>query len=143
MGVTNPAQQGHPGRIAPERVEKPWGHEVRFVRTDRYAGKELFIRAGSQLSLQLHERKDEAFLVREGTLELVLGRGSAQRVVSMGPGEAWHLTPGTIHRFRAITDCLLFEVSTPELEDVVRLEDDYGREGTSDAPTAPPSKPAR
>jgi mannose-6-phosphate isomerase-like protein (cupin superfamily) len=114
-------------------VEKPWGYELRFVRTDRYAGKLIFIKAASQLSLQYHERKDEAFLVHEGTLELVLGRGEDQRVERLGPGEGWRIEPGTVHRFRAVTDCTLFEVSTPELEDVVRLEDDFGREGTSDA----------
>ena len=116
-----------------ERVEKPWGYELRFICTDRYAGKLLFIKAGSQLSLQYHERKDEAFLVAEGTLELVLGQGAEQRVERMEPGQSMHITPKTIHRFRAVTDCKLFEVSTPELDDVVRIEDDFGREGTSDA----------
>lgn len=115
-----------------ERVDKPWGYELRFVRTDRYAGKVLFIKAGSQLSLQYHERKDEAFLVQQGEMELVLGQGADQRVERLVAGRSWHISPLTIHRFRAVTDCLLFEVSTPELEDVVRLEDDYGREGTSD-----------
>ena len=114
-----------------QKVVKPWGHEIRFICTERFAGKVLFIRAGSQLSLQYHERKEEAFLVQDGTLELVLGRGSSQRVERLGPGQSWHITPGTVHRFRAVTDCTLFEVSTPELDDVVRLEDDYGREGTS------------
>lgn len=111
-----------------ERVEKPWGYELRFARTDRYCGKVLFIRAGNQLSLQYHRVKDEAFLVHEGSLELVLGHGAEQTVVHMEPGASRRIQPGTVHRFRAITDCLLFEVSTPELEDVVRLEDDYGRE---------------
>lgn len=115
------------------RVDKPWGYEQRFVRTDRYAGKLLFIKAGSQLSLQYHERKDEAFYVQEGTLDFVVGRGAEERVERLGPGESRHITPFTVHRFRAVTDVLLFEVSTPELEDVVRLEDDFGREGTSDA----------
>ena len=117
-----------------ERVNKPWGYELRFIRTERYAGKLLFITAGSQLSLQYHEHKDEAFLLHEGDLELVLGQGGQQRVERMGPGDCRHITPRTVHRFRAVTDCTLFEVSTPELEDVVRLEDDFGREGTSDAP---------
>ena len=114
-----------------ERVDKPWGYELRFARTDRYAGKVLFIRAGSQLSLQYHEKKDEAFYVQSGTLELVLGE--EQDVETLEAGEARRITPGTVHRFRAVTDTLLFEVSTPELEDVVRLEDDYGRSGTKDA----------
>lgn len=114
------------------RVDKPWGYELRFVRTDSYAGKVLFIKAGSQLSLQYHEKKDEAFFVQSGTLQLVLGRGADQAVVTMRPGDSRHITPGTVHRFRAVTDTLLFEVSTPELEDVVRIEDDYGREGVKD-----------
>lgn len=118
--------------MRPERVDKPWGYELRFVRTDRYAGKVLFIRSGRQLSLQYHRTKDEAFLVQEGTLELVLGGTDERRVIRMEPGEACHLAAGTIHRFRAVTDCLLFEVSTPELEDVVRIEDDYGRAGLGD-----------
>ena len=116
------------------RIPKPWGYEDRFAQTDRYAGKVLFVKAGSQLSLQYHERKDEAFYVHSGTLELVLGRGKDQTVERLEAGATRRITPGTVHRFRAITDCLLFEVSTPELTDVVRLEDDYGREGTSDAP---------
>ena len=120
------------GKPAMERVDKPWGYELRFVRTERYAGKLLFIKAGSQLSLQYHETKDEAFLVHAGTLELVLGRGAEQSVHTLEAGEAWHVAPGTVHRFRAVTNCALFEVSTPELEDVVRLEDDYGRQGTAD-----------
>ncbi len=114
------------------KVDKPWGYELRFIATDRYAGKVLFIKAGAQLSLQYHEKKDEAFYVQEGTLELVLGKGEQQEVIRMGPGETRHITPGTIHRFRGVTDTLLFEVSTPELTDVVRIEDDFGRTGTSD-----------
>src|SRR5262245_28480179 len=115
------------------RVDKPWGYELRFVQTDRYAGKVLFIKAGSQLSLQYHEQKDEAFFVQAGSLELVLGRDAETTVVTMGPGDSRHITPGTVHRFRAVTDTLLFEVSTPELNDVVRIEDDYGRAGLKDA----------
>ena len=116
-----------------ERVEKPWGHEIRFIVTDRYAGKLIFIKAGEQLSLQYHVEKDEALLVHEGTLELVLGAGAEQRVETLGPGQSWHIKPPTVHRFRAVTDVTLFEVSTPEMDDVVRIEDDYGREGTSKA----------
>ena len=115
------------------RVEKPWGYELRFVRTDRFAGKVLFIKAGHQLSLQYHERKDEAFYVQEGTLDLVLGRPEDERVVRLGPGGSHHIVPGTVHRFRAVTDVLMFEVSSPELEDVVRLVDDYGRRGMVDS----------
>jgi len=118
--------------MSAKKVDKPWGFELRFVRTDRYAGKALFIKAGSQLSLQYHETKDEAFYVQSGTLDLVLGRGKDQTVIRMKPGDSRHIPPGTVHRFRAVTDTLLFEVSTPELEDVVRIEDDYGREGVKD-----------
>jgi len=117
------------------KVDKPWGYELRFVRTDRYAGKLLFIKAGAQLSLQYHDVKDEAFFVQSGTLDLVLGRGAEQKTLRLTAGESRHIPPGTVHRFRAVTDTLLFEVSTPELEDVVRIEDDYGREGTKDART--------
>lgn len=117
-----------------ERVEKPWGYELRFVCTERYAGKVLFVEAGQQLSLQYHQRKDESFLVYSGELELVVGQGADQRVERLRAGQARHLRPGTVHRFRAVTDCVLFEVSTPELDDVVRLEDDYGRQGVIDPP---------
>ena len=113
-------------------VDKPWGHELIWAHTDSYVGKVLHIDEGESLSLQYHERKDEAFLVHEGTLELVLGAGEEQRVETLTAGQSRHIPPGTVHRFRAVTDCSLFEVSTPELQDVVRLEDDYGREGTSD-----------
>jgi len=114
-----------------KRVDKPWGHEIRWVCTDRYAGKVLFIKAGAQLSLQYHETKDEAFYVQDGILELVLGRGAEQRVERLTAGDSRHIVTGTVHRFRAVSDCTLFEVSTPELDDVVRIEDDFGREGTS------------
>ncbi len=127
-----PARRAGGSFVSIERVDKPWGHELRFAATDRYAGKVLFIRAGHQLSLQYHRVKDEAFYLQQGDLELVLGTGDDQRVERLTVGDARHLVPGTVHRFRAVTDCLLFEVSTPELDDVVRLEDDFGREGTDD-----------
>ena len=90
-----------------DRVDKPWGYELRFARTDRYAGKILFIRAGSQLSLQYHEQKDESFFVQEGHLELVVGDLERQHVETLGPEDARRILPGTVHRFRAVTDCLL------------------------------------
>ncbi len=116
------------------RVDKPWGHELIYALTDRYCGKVLFVRAGQSLSLQYHEVKDEAWYIQSGaaTLELgTIGEENPLRVVTLGEGDAFHFQPGTIHRVTAISDITILEVSTPELGDVVRLEDRYGREGTS------------
>ena len=108
------------------KVPKPWGEEIVFAHTRRYAGKILRIRAGESLSLQYHRRKEESLYLYEGRLRLTLGESQdAPRL--MEAGEEQHLPPGTRHRLEAITDCVLFEVSTPELDDVVRLEDRYGR----------------
>ena len=116
------------------RVDKPWGHEIIFALTDRYCGKVLFVRAEQALSLQYHDVKDEAWYVESGTATLELGtvgEEDALRTITLGPGDALHFRPGTIHRVTAIEDITILEVSTPELDDVVRLEDRYGREGTS------------
>lgn len=111
-----------------ERVEKPWGHEIVFALTDRYCGKVLFIRQGEQLSLQFHRRKDEVIYVHEGRIELEVGEpGRTPDVEVVGPGRAFRFTPGTVHRWRALEDTLVLEVSTPDVDDVVRLEDRYGR----------------
>lgn len=115
------------------RVEKPWGHELIWAHTDRYVGKVLFIRKGQQLSRQYHKVKDETLYVETGTMDLELGQGADMTTLSMGPGDTYHVTPGTIHRMVATDDVRVFEASTPELDDVVRLEDSYGREGTSKA----------
>ena len=119
---------------APERVDKPWGYELIWAKTDRYAGKVLFVKAGEALSLQFHNRKDESWYVLDGRAELELGKAgeavTKKEVISKGA--AFHFEPGTVHRVRAVDDTTILEVSTPELDDVVRLEDSYGREGTSE-----------
>lgn len=110
------------------RVDKPWGHEEIWAETARYAGKFLIIRAGEELSRQYHERKEESICVLEGTLRLELGRRPDVEVRHLTPGESFHVTPGTVHRFCAdAEDVRLVEVSTPELDDVVRIEDRYQR----------------
>jgi mannose-6-phosphate isomerase len=112
------------------RVDKPWGHEIIWAETDRYVAKLLHIAAGHKLSRQYHERKDETFYVQTGEMDLEIGDAD-RRTLRMRPGEAFHCTPRTVHRMIAVTDVDVFEASTPELDDVVRIEDAYGREGTS------------
>ncbi len=114
-----------------KRVEKPWGYELIWAHTDRYVGKLLHIAAGQRLSRQYHEHKDETFLVQAGTMNLEVGGETDRRTVVMNAGDSFHCPPRTIHRMVATTDVDVIEVSTPELDDVVRLEDAYGREGTS------------
>lgn len=119
-------------RVDPRRVEKPWGWELIWAETDAYLGKLLFVRAGQSLSLQYHERKEESWLVQEGSATLELGeRDGELTATEIGPGDAFHYRPGTVHRVTALEDTLVIEVSTPHPDDVVRLEDRYGREGTS------------
>jgi mannose-6-phosphate isomerase len=113
------------------RVNKPWGYEVVWAETERYVGKILHIDAGQKLSRQYHVKKDETFLVESGEMDLEVGDASDRRVIRMKAQDSFHCTPGTIHRMVAVTDVDVIEVSTPELDDVVRLEDAYGREGTS------------
>lgn len=117
---------------AGRRVPKPWGHELIWAETDRYVGKVISIGAGRRLSLQYHQRKDESVYVVSGILRLHLEDDSgAMQVSDLGPGEHRHVATGRRHRFEALEDCELIEVSTTELDDVIRVEDDYGREGTS------------
>lgn len=117
----------------PRAVDKPWGSELIWAHTDAYAGKILFVKAGESLSLQFHNEKDESWYVLEGRARLELGKAGEgmleQEVIRAG--QAFHLPPGTVHRLRALDDTRILEVSTPQLDDVVRLEDSYGREGTS------------
>jgi mannose-6-phosphate isomerase-like protein (cupin superfamily) len=110
------------------RVPKPWGYEVVWARTDRYVGKILHVRAGESLSLQYHRVKEETIRLLAGTLDLEVGaEGEPMRRVRLAPGDGWHVPPGLRHRMTAVEDCDILEVSTPELDDVVRLEDRYGR----------------
>ena len=121
-----------PAGVAARRVEKPWGHELIWADTGRYAGKLLVIEAGKRLSLQRHAVKDESILVVSGRFELTLEDATGTLLVEeLGQGDHRHIPAGRIHRFAALERCELIEVSTPELDDVVRLEDDFGREGTS------------
>ena len=109
------------------RVDKPWGYEIIFAETDDYVGKILHVDKGHQLSLQYHEVKDETLYLSTGSLELEVKEGDDLVARVMEPGDARHIPPGTVHRMRALTTCDIFEVSTPHLDDVVRLEDRYGR----------------
>ena len=118
----------------PKRVDKPWGHEIWWARTERYVGKILHVKKGECLSLQYHNVKDETIMVQSGRLLFETrpaGQEGDLRPVEMNPGDVFHITPGTLHRMTGLTDCDILEVSTPELDDVVRLEDRYGRAGTS------------
>jgi mannose-6-phosphate isomerase-like protein (cupin superfamily) len=116
------------------RVEKPWGHELIWAETDGYVGKVLFVKAGESLSLQFHREKDESWLVQSGRARVELGSvGDAvlkEEVVA--PGAAFRFRPGTVHRVTALEDTTIIEASTPHLDDVVRLDDRYGREGTNE-----------
>ena len=121
-----------PATELPRRVDKPWGSELIWAWTTRYVGKILTIETGKRLSLQYHEHKDEWIHVLDGRLRLALE--SDEGIVEtreLGPGEGAHVVTGRTHRYEAIETCRVIEVSTSELDDVVRVEDDYGREGTS------------
>lgn len=119
-------------RTQPRKVEKPWGWELVWAEAENYVGKLLFVRAGESLSLQYHDLKDESWLVQEGRAQLELGAlGGALETIEIVPGDAFRYRPGTIHRVTAVEDTLVVEVSTNHPADVVRLEDRYGREGTS------------
>jgi mannose-6-phosphate isomerase len=110
------------------RVDKPWGHELIWAETSRYVGKVLHIRQGERLSRQYHRVKEETFMVQSGQMDLEVGLGAEQKTLRMNPGDTFHVLPGTVHRMIAVIDVDVLEVSTPELDDVVRLQDQYGRE---------------
>lgn len=122
--------------FSPRRIEKPWGWELIWAEAEDYVGKLLFVRAGHSLSLQFHRVKDESWYVHEGRAEVEVGEPGEAILSSevLGPGAALRLPPGTVHRIRALEDTLILEASTAHLDDLVRLEDRYGREST----TAPP-----
>jgi mannose-6-phosphate isomerase len=125
MGRTRRAEFG---RVERSRVEKPWGYELRWATTDRYLGKVLHINRGQALSLQYHKRKDEYLYLVRGSVDIELGDGDGPLDTHrMSEGHTLRIQPGTRHRLTALEDTDIFEVSTPEVEDVVRLEDRYGR----------------
>jgi mannose-6-phosphate isomerase len=135
VGVDSPNLKGlDPWAFEPRKVEKPWGYELIWAETDTYVGKVLFVKAGESLSLQFHRVKDESWLVQQGRAKLELGSAGdamlAQEVI--GAGATFRFRPGTVHRITALEDTTIVEVSTNHLDDVVRLEDRYGRAGTSE-----------
>jgi mannose-6-phosphate isomerase len=116
----------------PRTVKKPWGHEIWWALTDEYAGKILHVNKGHRLSLQYHEHKDESCYLLSGRLLLVQGPSPDEldeRAVDAGV--VWRNEPGQVHTIEALEDAAVLEVSTPHLDDVVRLADNYGREGTN------------
>ena len=120
----------NPFAFAPRRVDKPWGYELIWADTERYVGKLLVVNAGQALSLQYHEEKAESWLVQSGRASLELGEvGGELTTYEIGAGDAFRYRPGTVHRVMAIEDLTIVEVSTAHLDDVVRLEDRYGRPG--------------
>ena len=120
------------GPVDVTHVPKPWGWEKIWAHTDRYVGKILHINAGQALSVQYHVRKDETVYLLSGQLKYWVRDDSGEmRDMNLAVGDAYRVTPGTVHYMEAVTDCDILETSTPDLDDVVRLKDRYGREGTS------------
>ena len=109
------------------KVEKPWGHELIWAHTDKYVGKILHVKVGHSLSRQYHNVKEETLLVQLGEMDLEVGLGEDMKKLRLFPGDVFHVPPGTVHRMTAVSTLDVIEVSTPELDDVVRLEDAYGR----------------
>jgi len=119
------------GRSEVRHVPKPWGHETIWAHTDQYVGKILHINAGHALSVQYHNVKDETVYLLSGQLIYRIWENDQPRNVELKIGDAYRVTPNTIHQMEAVTDCDILEASTPHLDDVVRLEDRYGRQGTN------------
>lgn len=112
-----------------ETIRKPWGYELIWAHTERYVGKILHINKGESLSYQYHRVKDETIRLLSGAMDMDLETNGVKAKISLKPGDCLHITPGMRHRMIAVEDCDVLEVSTPELDDVVRLEDRYGRAG--------------
>jgi mannose-6-phosphate isomerase len=115
-----------------KKVDKPWGYELIWANTDRYVGKILHIEEGKKLSLQYHEKKTETVYVQSGELQLITasyidGSIEDEQKYILQPGQKFHIPAGLVHRMIAIKECDIFEVSTPELDDIIRIEDEYGR----------------
>ena len=135
MSVDSPNLEGLDAwAFEPRKVEKPWGYELIWAEADHYVGKVLFVKAGESLSLQFHRVKDESWLVQEGRAKLELGSAGdpVLKEEVIGAGATFRFRPGTVHRVTALEDTTIVEVSTNHLDDVVRLEDRYGREDTSE-----------
>ena len=133
MSVDGPNYEGlDRWAFEPRRVEKPWGWELIWAHADAYVGKVLFVRAGHSLSLQFHREKDESWYLESGRAKLELGEtgNAVLKTEVVSAGACFRYRPGTVHRVTAIEDTTIIEVSTPQLDDVVRLEDKYGRAGT-------------
>jgi mannose-6-phosphate isomerase-like protein (cupin superfamily) len=131
MSQANNGGNARSSRVEIVTVPKPWGHETIWAHTDRYVGKILHINAGQALSVQYHNKKDETVHLLNGDLIYRVKLGDELEDMRLTKGQSFRITPGTVHQMEAITDCDILEVSTPELDDVVRLQDRYGREGTS------------
>jgi mannose-6-phosphate isomerase len=122
-----------PDTSLPRRVPKPWGYELWYALTERYAGKVLHVERGHRLSLQFHERKDESCYLLTGRLLLIQGPSPEQlHETVLDKGAVWRNRPGDVHTIEALEDSDVLEVSTPDLDDVVRLTDNYGRAGTTE-----------
>lgn len=131
MNDADKSGRARSGSIEVLTVPKPWGHETIWAHTDRYVGKILHINAGHSLSVQYHNKKDETVHLLNGELIYRVKLGDKLEDMRLTRGQSFRITPGTVHQMEAVTDCDILEASTPELDDVVRLQDRYGREGTS------------